>query len=276
MAVGQVRWTGGSSNGDLSSAGNWVLVDGVNGSTPPATGDTALIDSGNQNIIAGLTTFPASGSLAELRITPGWTGSLGGGAAGSANIAATLVNIAMGGAFVYLGTGTRTTTNVDDTGRGTCLITGGTNTTLTQGKGNLEIGASAVVVTFKQAGGTARAAYNATAITTAVVAGTFVCARPITTIDVTGLLTSTDITTATFVTTGRVWPGGRWNHRAVGNLATFTLYPNATLDAKGGVYSFTVGSTAFEHWVGSNLDRTGTSITITVSNETPIGARSVA
>lgn len=264
------RWTGGANNGVWADNGNWDT------GAYPANGDTAILDSGAQNIISLPSTIPDSGSLAELRITPGWTGSLGGGSAGSANVAATLVNIAMGGPGVYLGTGTRTTTNVDDTGRGTCVITGGTNTTLTQGKGNIEIGASAVVVTFKQAAGNARAAYNSTAITTAVIGGTFTCARPLTTVDVTGLLIETDITTATVITTGRVWPGGRLNHRAKGNIATFTLYPNATLDAKGGVFSFTVGSSAFEHWVGSILDRTGTAITITVSNETTIGARSVA
>lgn len=266
-------WTGGANDGNWGTAGNWSA------GTIPADTEDVFINAGAQNITTLPSPIPATGSLASLTISPGWTASLGGGASGSANISATIVSISMGGAAIYLGTGTRTTTNIDSTGRGTVFITAGTNTTVSIGRGaQYDIGGTAVVTTFNDAGGAGTIAYSATVITTATCFGRLTCARPITTAVVGGVVVAQDVTTAsgsTTVTTLTIEPGGRWNHRSKGNLATVTLQPGGRLDPQGSVYSFTIGSTNFFHWVGSTLIKTGEGITVTISNETPIGARSV-
>lgn len=280
--MADTRWTGGANDGNWGTAGNWDTSGG--GSAPPANGDNVFIDATSQNIIGGLTTIPATGSLGVLTISPGFKGTIGGGSSGSANIAAATVNISLGGGPVYLGTGTRTRTNIDNTGRSTVFITGGTNTTIATGKNaSVEIGASATCNVLK-GGGSIRAAYNATGFRTVVISGLLTTARPIEdnggaeTCEVSqgGTVICTDTTTANACFNLKISGGGRWQHQAKGNIPTLTMYPDSQLDPYGGVYSFTVGATALEYHAGARLVREADGVTVTVSTAAQdlIGTRS--
>ncbi len=262
-------WTGGANDGNWSTPGNWSL-----GAIPVDTNDV-IISAGAMDITTMPSVIPPTGTLASFTVGPGFKGSIGGSSGGSANISATVVSVSMGGAAIFFGTGTRTTVNIDGTGRGAAFITAGTNTTINVGLGaSLDIGGTAVYTTLNSAGRVNDA--NGTAATTCNIgAGVYRTYRSVSALNLGSGAVAQYLLTASISTSAKIEGSARLNWQSSGVLSGLTLMPNSTFDVEGCLYSFSITGTLTQ-WAGSSYNTAGIGIAVTDSGATKvfIGKRS--
>jgi hypothetical protein len=242
-----VTWTGGANDGNLSTGTNWST------GSVPAVGDDVVIDSTSLDIMLGLTVANAWNTC---RVTEGYKGNIGGGAAGSLNVsinsgATQALYIAMGGGAIYLGTGTRPTSYIQSTGRGQLFITGGTNTTIELGQNTkCDIGGTPAITTISAVGGSLTIGSGVTGLTTLETGGTCVCSCSVTNaVSVPGGALILDTACAT--TTAKAF--GLITYRTSGTQTLTTIYPTGKVNFVGATKATTL--TATKIWVGGILDK---------------------
>ena len=258
-------FTGGANDGNFGTAGNWDT------STAPVNGDTVIIGATNQNITAGLATGLTS---IVLKITAGYGGSIGD-ASNSLTFTGSL-EYAGRGAFAKFGSGGTISAGVFNHTGGTAYVSSGTWTSLTNGKGNIDIAAAAVVTTAYNVGGVFTAGYNATAFTTFNNSGMATISRACTTLNCKGgSVVSLDNGTTTYISnaTVNVNNGAIYNKRSGGTDTTVTVDPGGvlTIDGTSGGAAGTVTVTTLNEYGGSRIIDAVPGLVLTVGTRNRIG-----
>lgn len=264
-------WTGGAGDKNFATAGNWV--SGV----APVGGDSVVFNNGNAPV-DGLATGI---SVVKATVTANYGGTLG-------TAASPLTFTAITGSLDYAGTGANaylgcsgTVANASFTHSGGCnvYLSTGTYTVLTNSTGGLQVAAAVIVAAFNNAGSNnVFIAYNATAITAAIVSGRVTCQRVITTGDVeqSGVLISIDNGTTNYISNGTIIVhGGALYNKQSGVVDTMIdARPGSSVSfagCSGGATPGTALTPPITKWAGSSVNTFTPGVTITPTY-TPRGA----
>lgn len=262
---GTTVWTGGANDGVWATGGNWTAGTG---SAPPASGDTAIIGVGNQNI-HGAT---VATTTLTIKVLPSYGGIIGDDGALIFSSGITLLEYAGTGASANIACTGGTTAAATFTHSGSQVsITGGTWTLITNGSGPLSIAAAAVVTTLKNASGQVTVGANATAITLLTNSGTVTSYRTHTTTNVdrgTVILMDNGNTTYTSGGTVTVGNGGVYNKRSGGTDTLVEVKPGGTFTIAGtsGGSAGAITLTNATYWGGSTVMDAVPGITVTYTN----------
>ena len=275
-------WNGAAGDGNFSTAGNYVL------GAAPGNSDTVIFNSGNVSVTA-VTTTTLTGII--LIVTPNYGGNIGTSTTPLVQASFASIRFAGTGNAHYIGCGgTVTTASFEHGGDVVVNLTSGTWTAIVNSRGKLMVGASAIVTALTNFG-MATVSYNGTRITTLISIGETVLYRGAQTTSVLGgTLTQYDNGQTNYLAASEnsgsigIYGGATYNKRSGGSEVTINLFPGGTLNTSGNsggsTGTVTLGSTAFNRYLGSNLNVVNTpgvtfSYTLTSVGAAPMGGGGV-